>query len=134
MNKRLHLVALATGTLLASRAFCPAEDWAEYRGNDGTGISRERVVTSWPSDGPKRLWTRPTPAGFSSVVVEGRKAFTVISRESGGGLAEVCIALDTQNGNEVATVELPAIAAVMVHARHRRRAPIVCTFIPLRCY
>jgi outer membrane protein assembly factor BamB len=101
MNKRLHLVALATGTLLASRAFCPAEDWAEYRGNDGTGISRERVVTSWPSDGPKRLWTRPTPAGFSSVVVEGRKAFTVISRESGGGLAEVCIALDTQNGNEV---------------------------------
>src|SRR5260221_14144794 len=101
MNITFYLLAVAVGTLLVSRDCSPAEDWAEYRGNDGTGISRERISTSWPNEGPRRLWTTATPAGFSSIVVAGGKAFTVVSRESGGGWAEVCVALDTTSGKEI---------------------------------
>jgi outer membrane protein assembly factor BamB len=85
-------------------AFCGtglAEDWAQYRGNAGTGISTERILSSWPGDGPKRVWSANTPAGFSSVVVSDGKAFTVIARDAGGTLAEVCLALDAQTGKEL---------------------------------
>lgn len=101
MNKMLQTLLIGTGTLLISRGFGMAEDWAEYRGNSGNGISHEHLAGQWSSEGPKRLWTTATPAGFSSMVVAGGKAFTVIARDSGNGLAETCVALDAKNGKEL---------------------------------
>ena len=88
---------LAAGSL----SLCPAENWSQYRGNAGDGSSTESSLHAWAADGPKRLWTARTPAGFSSFVVADGKAFTVIAREVEGSLAEVCIALDSQSGKEL---------------------------------
>jgi outer membrane protein assembly factor BamB len=101
MNKTFQALIIGMGTLLISSGFGLAEDWAEYRGNNGNGISHEQIAGQWSSEGPKLLWTTATPAGFSSMVVVGGKALTVISRDSGGGLAETCVALDAQNGKEL---------------------------------
>lgn len=101
MNKTFQTLIIGMGTLLISGGFGLAEDWAEYRGNNGNGVSHEQIAGQWSSEGPKHLWTTATPAGFSSMVVAGGKAFTVIARESSNGLAETCVALDAQNGKEL---------------------------------
>lgn len=100
MNKYFgNLVCL--GTWFAASSFCVAENWSQYRGNSGDGLSTEASPPPWTADGPKRLWTAKTPAGFSSVVVSDGKAFTVVAREMDGTLAEVCVALDAQTGKEL---------------------------------
>jgi outer membrane protein assembly factor BamB len=99
---RTHIISLATaGTVLLASHLGHSEDWTQYRGNLGDGISSEQIPGDWTGAGPKRLWTAATPAGFSSLTVNGGKAFTVISRQEDGGLAEVCVALDAQTGKEV---------------------------------
>ena len=96
---KLLIISVATwvaGTFLAS-----AEDWSQYRGNAGDGISPEQITGPWAGSGPKHLWTANTPAGFSSIAVAGGKAYTVVSREIGGTLSEVCVALDGASGREL---------------------------------
>ncbi|HZR20898.1 MAG TPA: PQQ-binding-like beta-propeller repeat protein, partial [Verrucomicrobiae bacterium] len=98
----MHNISLITiATLAAASCLGHAEDWAQYRGNNGDGISREQIPGNWTGGEPKRIWTAPTPAGFSSLTVAGGKAFTVISREIDGSLSEVCVALDAGTGKEL---------------------------------
>jgi outer membrane protein assembly factor BamB len=101
MNKLLLRTIGTSGFLFVSCGFCCAENWSQYRGNHGDGISGERVMTSWPVDGPRRLWTAKTPAGFSSCAVADGKVYTIVAQEMDGALAEVCIALDASTGKEI---------------------------------
>jgi outer membrane protein assembly factor BamB len=87
--------------LIVSSAAGMAGDWSQYRGSSGDGISAETVPSGWPGDGPKRLWTAKTAAGFSSMAVAGGKAFTLVAREADGKLAEVCVAFDAATGKEL---------------------------------
>src|SRR5438046_137014 len=56
--------SLAGGALLTSCAGSLAEDWPQFRGPRGDGVSTEKIL--WPANGPKRLWKVNTPGGFSS--------------------------------------------------------------------
>ena len=87
----------------ATNCFSMAEDWAQYRGNAGNGVSSESTPAPWNGSGPKRLWTADTPAGFSSLVVDGGKVFTEVTRTIDGTPAEVCMALDAATGKELWT-------------------------------
>jgi outer membrane protein assembly factor BamB len=100
MNKLIS-TSVVFCALIAGTFCCAGEDWAQYRGNTGDGLCAEKVLTAWPSDGPKQLWTAKTRAGFSSFAVADSKVFTIISREIDGALTEVCIALDAQTGKEI---------------------------------
>jgi len=54
-----------------------AEDWPNWRGPHGDGISREtNLVKSWSASGPKILWKMDLTGGYSSVVVAGGRLFT----------------------------------------------------------
>ncbi|HTL16769.1 MAG TPA: PQQ-binding-like beta-propeller repeat protein, partial [Patescibacteria group bacterium] len=101
MSRTSTISFVTCGIVLAACHMSYAEDWAQYRGNSGDGISREPISADWAGKDPKRVWTAPTPAGFSSMVVSGGKAFTVVSREKDGALAEVCVALDALSGKEL---------------------------------
>jgi outer membrane protein assembly factor BamB len=101
MNRRILRSPAVLGILVVSGSLCTAENWSQYRGNKGDGISNERILASWPADGPKRLWTTKTPAGFSSCAVADGRVFTVIARDTDGTLAEVCLALDAGTGKEI---------------------------------
>ena len=101
MNFTFFKTTVAGGALLAGYAFGMASDWAQYRGANGDGSCPEKILTSWPAGGPKRLWAAKTPTGFSSFVVAGGKAFTVISRDIDGARSEVCVALDADTGKEL---------------------------------
>lgn len=90
---------LAAGVFFVFHA--PAESWPRYRGPNGDGIYPGKILAPWPAQGPKKLWSTPTPAGFSSFSVAGGKVFTVIARDVNGTLSEVCIALDAASGKEL---------------------------------
>ena len=54
-----------------------ADDWPNWRGPRGDGISREtNLAKSWPTSGPKVLWKMDLTGGYSSVVVAGNRLFT----------------------------------------------------------
>jgi outer membrane protein assembly factor BamB len=95
-----RLVAIL-GTWIAGSFVCVGADWTQYRGNSGNGVCPEPVATSWQADGPRRLWTANTPAGFSSLVTGEGKVLTIVSREVDGKMAELCLALDAQTGKEL---------------------------------
>jgi hypothetical protein len=50
-----------------------ADDWPNWRGPHGNGISREtNLAKSWPASGPRALWKMDLTGGYSSVVVAAR--------------------------------------------------------------
>lgn len=92
---------LTAGVLLAGFSAAYAHNWPQYRGPAGDGISDERISTTWPEGGPKRLWTVPTPAGFSSLSAADGSVFTIVARDVDGAPSEVCVALDAGTGKEL---------------------------------
>src|ERR1035441_8136756 len=78
-----------------------AADWSQYRGGQTTGVSPEAIRTEWPKGGPRCVWRVPTSEGLSSFVVGEGKVFTIVTRSTEGGPAEVCVALDAATGKEL---------------------------------
>ena len=80
-----------------------AKNWPQYRGSDGNGRSNDTVgQINWPTSGPIVLWKQPTPLGFSSFAVADGRAFTLVSRENDQGeLAQTCIAISAETGDEL---------------------------------
>jgi outer membrane protein assembly factor BamB len=66
--------ALVYLAMLASTA---AGDWPQWRGPDRSGISPEKISTSWPADGPKVLWQAAVGTGFSSISISQGRAYTL---------------------------------------------------------
>src|SRR5258708_36340311 len=100
MNEMVKLCVIGAA-LIAACSGGLGGDWSQYRGDRGDGISRETVPSVWSGDGPKRLWTATTAAGFSSMAVADGRAVTLVAREADGKLAEVCLALDAATGKEL---------------------------------
>jgi len=86
-----------------------AADWPQFRGPNQDGISTEKMEV-WPAAGPKLLWKVPNFSGWGSFAVSGDKAYTLISRESGGVNSEVCIALDAATGKELWAAQVAPVA------------------------
>ena len=76
-----------------------AEQWPQYHGANSNRTTTEKVTnTDWKSTAPKKLWKANTPTGFSSFIVAGGNAYTVIQEEIDGIPSEVCIAFDAEEG------------------------------------
>jgi outer membrane protein assembly factor BamB len=76
---------VATVFLILSPAAI-AEDWARFRGPNGTGISRDSVPTTW-SDSENLRWKTKLPGfGSSSPIVVGSRVF--VTCYSGYGVGE----------------------------------------------
>jgi len=86
--------------LLLTLPLANAADWPQYRGPNQDGVSTEKL-TVWPPAGPKLVWKAPNLSGWGSIVVNGNKAFTLISKENNGASSEVCIALDLATGKQL---------------------------------
>ena len=66
---------LAAGTIVAMLAVSTrGEDWPNWRGPRGDGISKEtKIANTWPAGGPKQLWTAKVGIGFSTpLAVDGK--------------------------------------------------------------
>jgi outer membrane protein assembly factor BamB len=78
-----------------------ADDWPQYRGANHDGISTESIRTNWDELPPRQIWKVPLDPGLSSFSVSSGKAFTQVRRNIGGQDKEVCIALDSETGQEL---------------------------------
>lgn len=81
------LMAL-TGSLDAT---CQAENWSQFRGDDGTGKSCEKEFrSSWSAD--QIVWTVELPGvGHSSPVIWGNKLFLTSANDSGTTRYVLCL-------------------------------------------
>ena len=73
----LLLAAVAGQNRPGTSAARSGADWPQFRGPDRNGISPQTgLISAWPADGPKRLWTAAVGTGYSSVAVSRGKAYT----------------------------------------------------------
>ena len=79
MNTRRLSACLLGAVLSASTASAQETfDWPQWRGPRRNGISAEKdFVTSWPKEGPHRVWTARVGVGYSSVAVVGGRLYTM---------------------------------------------------------
>ncbi|MFM7843595.1 MAG: PQQ-binding-like beta-propeller repeat protein [Planctomycetota bacterium] len=97
------LVALSLGGGWCRPA--QAEDWPEFRGPTGQGLSQEKnVPTAW-SEEKNITWKVPVPGrGWSSPVLQGDQIWLTTSSEQDTVLRAIC--LDRKTGQTVHDVEL----------------------------
>jgi outer membrane protein assembly factor BamB len=73
-------------------------EWTQFGGPERNfNVKTKGLAPSWPSAGPKQLWTRPLGQGHSSIVVDGKTLYTMYSQ----GEEEVVIALAADTGKTI---------------------------------
>ncbi len=72
--------------------------WLQWGGpHRNFSVDAPPLATSWPADGPRRLWRRPLGSGFSSIVTDGTTLYTLYR----SGDDDVAIAMDAATGRTV---------------------------------
>ena len=72
MSRIRYLAALLSMTCLSCSVY--AADWPQFLGPTRNGVSTETgLLTSWPKDGPPRLWQQEVGEGYSGPVVVGER-------------------------------------------------------------
>ena len=80
-------------------------DWPGWRGPYRDGLCRETgLLQVWPADGPRRLWEKPTGAGFASMAVVQGKVLTMFQQ----GEDEAVVCWDAATGEEQWRFRYPA--------------------------
>jgi outer membrane protein assembly factor BamB len=76
MTMRRLVVAMA---LVGSGSFAWTQSWPQWGGpgRDFTAVPAGRIGASWPSDGPRELWSRPLGEGYSGIVTDGTVLVTM---------------------------------------------------------
>ena len=88
---RITRLVLASLLLFAALIDIQAQsDWTQWGGprRDFTTTSKGLAAT-WPTTGPKQLWTRPLGAGHSAILASGNTLYTMYT----AGEQQVVIAL-----------------------------------------
>jgi len=96
----LVLLALALAGLggreLAAPAIPVRAAWPQWGGPDRNFIVPSAdLATTWPADGPRKIWRRPLGDGFSSIVSDGATLYTLYR----DGADDVAIAIDAKTGD-----------------------------------
>ena len=114
-------IARGLGDVALLAVILPTTDrtWPQWGGpvRNFVAPSRARLATTWPADGPRRLWQRPIGAGYSAIVTDGRTLYTLFR----DGSADVAIALDAATG---ATVWEARYEAPFVETCSERLGPV----------
>ena len=81
-----------------------AADWPQWRGPHRDNVSAETgLLKTWPSGGPKLLWTYEAAGiGYSGPAVVGKRLYTLGADEK----SESVYALDTDTGKKVWSTEI----------------------------
>lgn len=83
---------LALAVLVTTAA---AADWPQFMGPNGDGTSAEKgLARSWPTDGPKVLWTVPLGPGYGGAAIRDGKV-CVLDRVDRQKDVLRCLALET---------------------------------------
>ncbi len=99
------LCLLAIGASWAAASNAGAEDWLQFRGSTGQGISTETNLPVTWSETENIAWQTEIPGlGWSSPAIQGNQIWLTTATEEGRSLRAVC--LDKQSGKVVHNVEV----------------------------
>ena len=97
-SRALGFTSLAALLLLGQVVHPQSPAWPQWGGPQRNFVvAAKGLAASWPSDGPKRLWSRELGEGHSSVVVDQDRLYTMYSR----GEKEFVICLDAATGKTI---------------------------------
>ncbi len=108
MNTSILICSFVACLLAASASGQDSFDWPQWRGPKRNGVSAEKdFLTTWPKNGPQRVWSAKVGVGFSSMSVVGGRLYTM------GNVSDVdhVMCLDTANGKLVWDYKYPCTAA-----------------------
>ena len=100
-------VAHDAGSTRASASQAPpagAAGWPQWGGPGRNFVANAKgLLESWPSQGPKRLWSRGLGEGHAAIVADAARLYTLYRPQTGGVRAEeeVVAALDASTGAAV---------------------------------
>lgn len=76
-------------------AATPASDWLQWGGPGRDFVAPATALSSsWPADGPRKLWSRELGDGYAGIAVEATRLYTAYRRAT----QDVVIALDARAG------------------------------------
>src|SRR5262245_713109 len=110
----LLLLLLALPTTLAKN-WAPAEDWSQFRGPNGTGVS---ATTGLPTEfGPNKnvVWKTELPPGHSSPVLTRDRIFVTAHSKDKQNHKLFVICLDRQTGKLLWQREVPRSSEGRLH-------------------
>ena len=101
-----HLWRIALALVLATAGLAAGDDWPQFRGPTGQGLSSERGLPLEWSETRNVVWKTPVPGlGWSSPVVAGGRVWvTTAVKDRGGSLR--ALAFDVETGREVVNAEV----------------------------
>ena len=106
MTRKELLLSFVATCVLVPRLIRSAEfDWPNWRGPNHDGVSKEiGWLSTWPAEGPKRLWKSSVGTGFSSIVVANGRAYTMGNQDN----TDIVYCLDAESGRIVWRHSYPA--------------------------
>jgi len=99
MKTKAKLITMILALLIAGCAF--SADWPQYYGPKRDGTSTEKgILRTWPTEGPKVLWTAPLGIGFGGPAISAGKVYLLDRDDKVGDTLRV---YDLSNGKELWT-------------------------------
>jgi outer membrane protein assembly factor BamB len=91
----IPLLAVVALLATAAEAGKGSHAWPQWGGPSRSFVTdAPALATSWPAEGPRRLWQRPLGDGYSAIVSDAETLYTVYRAET----QDVVIALDAATG------------------------------------
>jgi outer membrane protein assembly factor BamB len=92
--------------LMSGAVWAASPEWGQWAGpNRNFQVVARPIAQLWPETGPRVLWKHPMPFGNSSVVVDGKRLYTMYR----DGDSEVVVALEAATGKPVWEYKYPAV-------------------------
>ncbi len=89
---------LALSSLHAETDSTASDSWAQWRGIQRDGISRENgLLQKWPAAGPSIVWRKALGEGYSAISIAAGKAYTMFD----AGADEFAVCLNAASGEEI---------------------------------
>ncbi len=95
-----HLLAMtcALATTSATLAVTPSPSWPQWGGLNGDfAVAAPKLADTWPAEGPKKLWSQPLGEGYSPIVADQGRLYTMFRQ----GQDEVVVALRADTGQPI---------------------------------
>src|SRR5574341_1431444 len=109
-----HWLLLFACLFAVQVTFAQAQQWLQWGGpNRNFKVESKGLATSWPSSGPRQIWSRDLGEGHSSIIADGNRLYTmyrpagllsIIKRSQ----EEVVIAIDANTGKTIWEHRYPA--------------------------
>jgi len=95
---RFVLCLATTGSLIGLTAAPSSAQWLQWGGPQRNFTAEASgLAEKWPEEGPKKLWSRDLGGGYSTILVEGDKLYTMYRVEK----EEFVICLDGKTGKTI---------------------------------